>query len=58
VSSAIATIVAIGVAALAVSMLRQVPSGAEREADAGREAAAERDISSDGVVVEAVPAEC
>jgi len=58
VSSAIATVVAIGVAVLAVSMLRHVRSGADREADAEREAAAERDIPSDVVVAEAVPAEC
>jgi len=50
--------VAIGVAVLAVSMLRHVRSGADREADAERGAAAERDISSDVVVAEAVPAEC
>ena len=63
VSSAIATVVAIGVAALAVSMLRHVGSGADREADAEREAAAERDIPSDilpddVLAAEAVPAEC
>lgn len=57
-SSAIATVVAIGVAVLAVSMLRHVRSGADREADAEREAAAERDMPSDVVVSEAVPAEC
>jgi DHA2 family multidrug resistance protein-like MFS transporter len=38
VSTAIAAIVAIGVAALAVAMLRHVRSGAEREAAAGQEA--------------------
>ena len=41
VSSTIAAVVAIGVAALAVVMLRQVPSGSEREATAAADGAAQ-----------------
>jgi len=41
-----------------VSMLRHVGSGADREAEAESEAAAERDNPSDVIVADPVPAEC
>jgi MFS transporter, DHA2 family, multidrug resistance protein len=57
VSTALATVVAIGVAIVAVTMLRHVRSGVDREADAElAEATDER--SAPVVVAEAVGAEC
>jgi len=71
VSSVIATIVAIGVAALAVTMLRHVRSGSERESATEAEAAADAETAADveadpavpsqagvDMAVEAVAAEC
>ena len=59
VSTAIATFVAIGVAILAVTMLRHVRSGADREADAELEAAApQRELPSEVAVSATVGAEC
>ena len=59
VSTAIATFVAIGVAILAVTMLRHVRSGADREADAELEAGApQRELPSEVAVSATVGAEC
>jgi DHA2 family multidrug resistance protein-like MFS transporter len=49
VSTAIATVVAIGVAALAVTMLRHVGSGSDREAEAERSAPSAADLAVEAV---------